>query len=394
MQRASKLGNAVTPPRSVAIKRLAYIDWMRGLACVLMIQAHCYDSWLTSEARKSSFYRWSQEVSTLAAPIFLFLCGVSFALVTERMSQEKKSSSQIFRTALFRGAEILAFGFLLRIQEFVLGYPISPWTDLLRVDVLNVLGVSIILMALFWRMTTTFGVRELSPAWREWMISLSLMIATVIALVTPPLWTTHRLRFLPWMLESYINGVHIYASPSPWLFSIFPWSGFAFVGLAFSMFLFTDFARRREVLALALAAATGVVGCALSLWWDYSGTRIYAVYDYWHSSPNFFLMRCGILLILAFAIFAWCRWGWATKGFSPLIQFGKTSLLVYWAHIEFVYGRLSILPKRRSSIPLATLGMVVIFAAMLGLSIWRTRSRRRAAARLKSATAQTLSEAI
>jgi hypothetical protein len=132
----------------------------------------------------------------------------------------------------------------------------------------------------------------------------------------------------------------------------------------------------------------------LSLWWDYSRTRIYAVYDYWHSSPNFFLMRCGILLILAFAIFAWCRWGWATKGFSPFIQFGKTSLLVYWAHIEFVYGRLSILPKGKSSIPLSTLGMAVIFAAMLGISIWRTRSRARAAARLKAPTAQSLSEAM
>jgi uncharacterized membrane protein len=384
----------MTPARPVAIKRLAYIDWMRGLACVLMIQAHCYDSWLSSEARKSSFYRWSQEVSTLAAPIFLFLCGVSFALVTERMSQEKKPRSQIFKTAIVRGAEILGFGLLLRIQEFVLGYPISHWTDLLRVDVLNILGVSIVLMALFWRMTTTFGVRELSTTGRRWMIALSLMIAAVVALATPPLWTTHRLRFLPWMLESYINGVHIYDSPSPWLFSIFPWTGFAFVGLAFGIFLFMDFAQRKESSALAAVAATGVVACGVSLWWDYSGTRIYAIYDYWHSSPNFFLMRCGILLILAFAIFAWCRWGWATKGFSPFIQFGKTSLLVYWAHIEFVYGRLSILPKRGSSITLATLGLVLIFVAMLGISIWRTRARTRAAARLKTATTQSLSEAI
>jgi hypothetical protein len=359
-----------------------------------MIQAHCYDSWLSSEARKSGFYRWSQELSTLAAPIFLFLCGVSFALVTERMSQEKKPQNQIFKTAIFRGTEILGFGLLLRIQEFVLGYPISHWTDLLRVDVLNVLGVSIVLMALFWRMTTTFGVRELSTTGRRWMIALSLMIAAIVALATPPLWTTHRLRFLPWMLESYINGVHIYDAPSPWLFSIFPWTGFAFVGLAFGIFLFMDFAQRKESSALAAVAATGGVACGVSLWWDYSGMRIYAVYDYWHSSPNFFLMRCGILLILAFAIFAWCRWGWATKGFSPFIQFGKTSLLVYWAHIEFVYGRLSILPKGRSSIPLATLGMVVIFAAMLGISIWRTRSRSRAAAESKTATAQSLSEAM
>jgi hypothetical protein len=381
---------------------------MRGLACVLMIQAHCYDSWLNPEARKTLLYRWSQELSTLAAPIFLFLCGVSFALVTEGLRQKNKFRSQIFKTALLRGGEILGLGFLLRAQEFVLGYPKSPWTDLLKVDVLNILGVSIIFMALFWRLMSIGGSPDSSTGHesvsqqtgepvrirRSWLIGLSLLIAAIVALVTPPLWTTHRPQFLPWMLESYINGVHNFGSPTPWIFSIFPWCGFAFAGLAFGLFLFSDFAQRKEVLALSLVGAIGALACSLSLWWDYSNVRIYAVYDYWHSSPNFFLMRCGILLLLTFAIFAWCRWGWVTEGFSPFIQFGKTSLLVYWVHIEFVYGRLSILPKFRSTIPLATAGMIVMFAAMLGISIWRTRAKKRAAIHLQAATTQSLSEAM
>jgi hypothetical protein len=381
---------------------------MRGLACVLMIQAHCYDSWLNAEARQTLLYRWSQELSTLAAPIFLFLCGVSFALVTEGLRQKNKSRSQIFNTALLRGAEILGLGFLLRVQEFVFGYPKSPWTDLLKVDVLNILGVSIIFMALFWRLVSKSGLTEegtargsvslqsegLARRWRNRLIGLSLLIAAIVAIATPPLWTTHRPHFLPWMLESYINGVHNFGSPTPWIFSIFPWCGFAFVGLAFGSFLFSDFAQRKELSALGIVGSIGAVACGLSLWWDYSSIKVYAVYDYWHSSPNFFLMRCGILLLLTFAIFLWCRWGWATEGFSPFIQFGKTSLLVYWVHIEFVYGRLSILPKFRSTIPLATAGMVVIFAAMLGLSIWRTRAKKRAAVNLQTAKTQNLSEAM
>jgi uncharacterized membrane protein len=387
----------MSAPAVAPLQRLAYIDWLRGLACVAMIQAHCYDSWLNPEARKTVLYRWSQELSTLPAPIFLFLCGVSFVLVTERLRQQQRPATEIFRTAILRGAQILGLGFLLRVQEFVLGYPKSPWTDLFRVDVLNVLGVSLILMALFWKLTaapgSSLGVRP-GAHWRNKAIALALLIAAAIAVATPPLWTTHRLRFLPWMLESYINGGHIYDAPQPWLFAIFPWCAFAFVGLAFGLFVLSDFASREKALALAIAGGSGVAACALSLWWDCSGVKIYAVYDYWHSSPNFFLMRCGILLILTFGIFAWCRWGWAAKGFSPFIQFGKTSLLVYWAHIEFVYGRLSILPKRESSIALATLGMAVIFAAMLVISIWRTRSRARAADRMKTGAARSLSQAM
>jgi uncharacterized membrane protein len=392
----------------VPIKRLAYIDWMRGLACVLMIQAHCYDSWLNPEARKTPLYRWSQELSTLAAPIFLFLCGVSFALVTEGLRQKNKPQSEIFKTALLRGLEILGWGFLLRVQEFVLGCPKSPWTDLLKVDVLNILGVSIIFMALFWRLMNMGGspeadtgqgraslpmVRSVASR-RSRLIGVSLLIAALVAFATPPLWTTHRPNFLPWMLESYINGVHNFGSPTPWIFSIFPWCGFAFVGLAFGLFLFSDFAKRKELLALSVVGAIGALACGLSLWWDNSSVRIYAVYDYWHNSPNFFLMRCGILLLLTLAIFVWCRWRWVTEGFSPFIQFGKTSLLVYWVHIEFVYGRLSILPKFHSTILLATAGMVVIFAAMLGISIWRTRARKRTAIRVQTAGTQSLSEAM
>jgi fucose 4-O-acetylase-like acetyltransferase len=109
------------------------------------------------------------------------------------------------------------------------------------------------------------------------------------------------------------------------------------------------------------------------------------VYDYWHTSPNFFLMRCGILLMVLFFAYAWCRWGLAETGFSPLIQLGKTSLLVYWVHIPFVYGLFSLLPKQSSSIPRASLGFAIIFISMVALSLARTRWLR--ASRMRSAAA-------
>jgi fucose 4-O-acetylase-like acetyltransferase len=73
--------------------------------------------------------------------------------------------------------------------------------------------------------------------------------------------------------------------------------------------------------------------------------------------------------------YVWCRWGAGQRMFSPLVQLGQTSLLVYWVHIEFVYGRLSILPKKLMDIRTASLGLLVIFLAMVLLSMWRTRLR-------------------
>jgi len=47
-------------------------------------------------------------------------------------------------------------------------------------------------------------------------------------------------------------------------------------------------------------------------------------------------------------------------------------LFVYWVHIEFVYGRFSIMKKEGESIPMATLGFLIITAAMVLLSLART----------------------
>ena len=126
-------------------QRLAYIDWMRGLACVLMFQTHCYDSWLGGAARDTKFIQLSQLGGTLPAPLFLFLAGISFALVTDRLRQKNLSSNEIAKTTIARGAEIFGLGLLFRVQEFILGQPWSPWTDLLRVDVLNIIGLSMML---------------------------------------------------------------------------------------------------------------------------------------------------------------------------------------------------------------------------------------------------------
>ena len=352
--------------------RLSYIDWLRGLACLLMFQTHCYDSWLRSDLRDSALYKWSQLGGTLPAPLFIFLAGISMALVTERLREKGIARNTILKQTVLRGAEVFGLGILFRVQEYALGYKWVPWTDLLRVDILNILGLSMIFMALLCWLASA---EQISTA-RARSIFGALVITTVIAMLTPPLWTTHRPRFLPWPIESYVNGVHVFPEPQHWLFPLFPWAAFAFAGLAVGFFVYTPFARRNEARFFFLLGLAGVGACFFSRFFDESSVHLYAVYDYWHSNPNFLLMRCGILLILMLVVYAWCRWGLAQRGFSPVIELGKTSLLVYWVHIEFVYGRFSILPKRGCSIPKATIGLFVIFLAMLALSILRTRYKK------------------
>ena len=348
-------------------RRIAYIDWMRGLACLLMFQTHCYDSWLSPAARQSKFFRWSQLIGTLPAPLFLFLAGISFALVTDRMRQRGASANEIANTTIRRGAEIFALGLLFRVQEFALGYPRAPWTDLLRVDILNTIGFSMMLMGIACRLARRRATNGM----------LAGAVAMGVALFTPPLWTTWAPGWLPWFVETYVNGVHNLGKPQPWLFPIFPWAGFAFAGLAAGFLLMSDWARERQARTMLLLGVAGAILFGAGLWIDARLPQVYRVYDFWHTSPNFFLARVGVLLGIVLLSYAWCRWGAGQWGFSPLITMGQASLLVYWVHIEFVYGRFSILTKRGASVATASLGLLAIFAAMTLLAFIRMRTKGR-----------------
>jgi uncharacterized membrane protein len=364
-----------SPPPS----RLAYIDWLRGLACVLMFQTHCYDAWLGGPARNSKFAMWSQLGGTFPAPLFLFLAGISFAILTDKLRQKGLSANFIVKKTIRRGAEILGLGLLFRVQEFAISLGWAPWSDLFRVDILNTIGVSMILMGLMcWAvaaLTNDFG-RTAVPGppapQRIRTTAAALLTAAAMSAIAPLLWTTWRPRFLPWELETYINGVHNLDQPQAWLFPIFPWTAFAFAGLAFGFILMSQRGRQLDWRLFALAAMAGLMLIYSAKFLDSRSVQIYPVFDFWHTSPEFYMIRLGLLLLFVTVAYAWCRWGFGPKGFSPLIQLGNTSLLVYWVHIELVYGKFSILPHRSQQITGASLGLLTIFLMMLVLSVVRT----------------------
>ncbi len=386
--------------------RLAYIDWMRGLACLLMFQTHCYDSWLGGAARQGDFFMYSQLGGTFPAPLFLFLAGISFALVTDKLWQKNLAPGQIARTTIWRGAEIVGYGLLFRVQEYVVAWGWAPKTDLLRVDVLNTIGLSMMLLGVMCWMAGAISLiarhiarhgegdpslprpsslgqgHEAMP--RVPLILASASTAMLISLLTPPVWTTWRPTWLPWPIESYVDGVHNLGVPQQGIFPIFPWTAFAFAGLAVGFVLQSEWARDREARVFVSVGVAGALLIEFARWLDRQPRQLYAVYDYWHTSPSFFLIRVGMLMVILTASYAWCRWGFARPSnawwrFSPLIVLGQASLLVYWVHIEFVYGRVSILPKRGVGIRMASVGLLVIFVAMLALAYYRTKMKGRGA---------------
>lgn len=98
---------------------------------------------------------------------------------------------------------------------------------------------------------------------------------------------------------------------------------------------------------------------------------IYSNSDFWLNSPALIFIKLGaVLILLAFA------WLWnlrvASTDWSWVRQFGLTSLLVYWVHVELVYGRWFGVLKDQLSVGWTVFATVLTIALMLGLSLVRT----------------------
>jgi fucose 4-O-acetylase-like acetyltransferase len=247
--------------------------------------------------------------------------------------------------------------FLFRAQELLRRDWMAKWTNVLRVDVLNAIGISIVMLGL------VCLIRD-----RRKRGLVAVLVAGTISLLTPMIWTDWRPSWLPWYLESYFNGVHTFDKPQSWLFPIFPWSAFCFAGLAFAALLGSKRVVSQEPRSMKLLAVGGMLLIAAAILMDYSPIRIYSHYDFWRTSPNFFLARIGFLLLLFSICYRWASLGVGKWFFDRTVELGQHSLLVYWIHIWFVYGSFSILPHKNSSIAMATVGLIAITVFMTGLA--------------------------
>jgi hypothetical protein len=83
------------------------------------------------------------------------------------------------------------------------------------------------------------------------------------------------------------------------------------------------------------------------------------------------LTKVGVLFLMVSLAFLWTRYG-AGEGWSWIRQFGTTSLLVYWVHIELVYGHASFLFKDNLTLPQTVFAAVVVILLMLAISTVKT----------------------
>src|SRR4029077_953854 len=97
-----------------------YLDWMRGIAVLIMIQAHILDSWTRLDVRGFWPFRWAMIVAGFGAPLFLFLAGVSVVLSAGSKMRRTGDSRAAASVVIRRGAWIFLLAFIFRLQAWML----------------------------------------------------------------------------------------------------------------------------------------------------------------------------------------------------------------------------------------------------------------------------------
>ena len=88
------------------MKRLYYLDVLRGLAILFMVVDHAYDWWMDAAGHASPLATYTKFIGTLAAPLFLFLVGVGLTLSAVK-NTEKGIGHQVTTLYLFRRGLII-----------------------------------------------------------------------------------------------------------------------------------------------------------------------------------------------------------------------------------------------------------------------------------------------
>jgi len=325
-----------------------------------MIQCHAFNSFAQMDVRDGRSYVFSQFVGGMAAPLFLFMAGMTLAFQMDGLERREATRRRRWLLSLRRAGYILALAFAFRFTNWAASLPRPPLDELTKVDVLNCMGVAMMVFSV----AALFG-----AAGRVRFAALTaLAIAGLAPIVANLEWGT-----TPSLVREYLAP-----GAGRGRFAFFPCASYLGFGMAAGALVKRAGADRME----RLMQWGVLIGFGLVFTAQYFSNIPYSIYhksSFWTDSPTLILIRVGILLLALAGSYVWTEFC-AGPGWSWMQCLGKNSLMVYWIHVSIVYGSLVKPIKRSLSIPWTALATILLTGMMVALSAgwigWKARRAR------------------
>jgi uncharacterized membrane protein len=301
---------------------LTFIDSLRGLAVVWMIQTHVVNACLDAAYKKGVLFHCLNLTNGFVAPTFIFCAGAGFWLAMERKGEEYRHGGTGLWKYLRRLVFILGVGYWLHLPFFSLSRLIvAPPEKLMTfysIDVLQLIVISSL---------GALGLLLLLPR-LKWVAWISAAVAGAVILATPLIWQLDPFSFLPAPLAMVLARQPISRFP------LFPWSAYLFAGVAITaLYRSSGLPVRLAKITIALSALLimaifGIPGLPISY---------IAQPEWWYASSTHALFRTlGVMLL--FFVFSLFEPSFPRKIGQFLQYCGQESLFIYVVHLLIVYG--------------------------------------------------------
>ncbi len=287
----------------------------------MMLQGHFIDTLLDVSYRDDSnmIYKCWKYFRGITAPTFFTISGLIFSYLLIKAKQKGKAEIRM-RKGLVRGLMLIGIGYLLRI-------PIFEWligdftrTYFLVIDVLQCIGLSLILIVVVYIITCK----------KTLIFSILMLLIGILIFTTAPLYRFIELNDVPLLFSNYLtksNGS---------IFTIIPWFGYVCFGAFISTLFYRYLERKRFkpaivigffIVGLLLIHKSSLLFIKLYYWFDINLFKEVANFNYLYT-------RLGNVLVI-FAIF----YLFETFIKQPLIlKIGQKTLSIYVIHFIIIYG--------------------------------------------------------
>jgi len=305
--------------KSQVSSRIYHIDALRGVAILMMLQGHFIYTLMQNEVRVGAIYEFWKFCRGLTAPVFFTTSGVILVYLLLRKPDPFYRKIRV-KKAFWRGLELIMWGYLLRFNLWPFLMHGKQYKEFWRIDVLQCIGVGLILIALIY-----FLVSKLPDNF----FRIALPLLAIAAFMFHPWYFIYDYSDWPPAIRNYFTRE--YGS----VFKLLPFLGYVLLG-AFLGSLYTALYEKRKILFIGGLLVLGLFLTYKSTWaleQLYFLTEIELFKQV--GENNFGFWRIGQILII-YSVFMLAEP--IMSRFRILNKLGQHTLTVYIIHFFILYG--------------------------------------------------------
>ena len=304
--------------------RLNFVDLMRGLAMIVMIEVHVVNSMMNPALRNETWFNYVNFLNGMVAPSFVFISGFAFMLASQAKLAEFRTFKYAFWKQLGRIMLIWFLGYMLHIPFFS-KYKCTNiatadhWMNFLGVDVLQCIAFGLILIFII----------RLAVKSDRIFISIVILLGLGAVIPAAKIYTIDFQQYLPLFMAMYITPIY-YTN-----FPLFPRFGFMAAGILSAWFFMKSGEKGTEHLFIKRLLISGLLMAVITL------PLMFYIKDFLHLIDDvrpdilFFSGRLGVVFMILTGCYYYCIW---REELSPIILYpSRESLAVYFMHLQFLH---------------------------------------------------------